>query len=215
MSYDSSISLDAQPKPVGGKEVSRKMRRAGLVPLTLYGGGVEAASGSVQRREFTAIVRSQGRNSIFNLNLGGTATPVKIADWQLHPVKGHLMHLDLMRISLTEKTEFEVNVETVGEADGVKQFNGILDQPTHTLKIRCLPTDVPQEIEIDVSGLGIGDHFRVSDLQIDREKIEVLADDDLVLATVVAARVEEEPVATGDEPVEPEVIKKGKPEDDA
>ncbi len=215
MSYDSSISLDALPRPVSGKGVASKLRREGLVPVTLYGGGGDAASGSVGRREFTAIIRSQGRNSIFNLNLAGSSTPVKIADMQLHPVKGTLMHLDLMRISLTEKTEFEVRVDTVGEADGVKHFNGVLDQPTHSLRIRCLPTDVPQEIEIDVSGLGIGDHFRVSDLKIDRDKIEVLADDELVLATVVAARVEEEPVPAGDEPVEPEVIKKGKPEDEA
>ena len=213
MSYDSTISLDAQPRPVSGKEVSRRLRREGLVPVTLYGGEGGAASGSVLRREFAAIIRSKGRNSIFNLNLGGHSTPVKIADLQLHPVKGSLVHVDFLRISLTEKTEFEVKVETVGEADGVRNFNGVLDQPTHMLKVRCLPTDVPQEIEIDVTALGLGDHFRVSDLKIDREKIEVLADEDLVLATVVAARVEEEPVPAGDEPAEPEVIKKGKTEE--
>lgn len=213
MSYDSTISLDAQPRPVSGKGVARKLRRDGLVPVTLYGGEGGAASGSVQRREFAAIIRSKGRNSIFNLNIGGSTTPVKIADLQLHPVKGSLIHVDLMRISLTEKTEFEVRVDTVGEADGVRNFNGILDQPTHTLKVRCLPTDVPQEIEIDVTELGIGDQFRVSDLKIDRDKIEVLADPELVLVTVVAARVEEVAVPTAEEPVEPEVIKKGKTEE--
>lgn len=215
MSYDSSISLDAQARPVSGKETARKLRRAGLVPVTLYGGGGEAASGSVSRREFSAIIRKQGRNSIFNLNLEGNATPVKVADLQLHPVRGTLMHLDLMRISLTEKTEFEVRVEPTGEAQGVRLDGGILDQPTHTLKIRCLPTDVPQEIEIDVTGLNVGDHFRVSDLQIDREKIEVLADDEQVLATVVAQRAEEVVADAGDEPVEPEVIKKGKTDEGA
>lgn len=215
MSYDSTISLDAQPRPVSGKGVARKLRREGLVPVTLYGGEGGAASGSVLRREFAAIIRSKGRNSIFNLNIGGSTTPVKIADLQLHPVKGSLIHVDLMRISLTEKTEFEVRVDTVGEAAGVRNFNGILDQPTHTLKIRCLPTDVPQEIEVDVTALGIGDHFRVSDLKIDRDKIEVLADEELVLVTVVAARVEEVAVPTAEEPVEPEVIKKGKTEEGA
>ncbi len=215
MSYDSSISLDAQPRPVSGKGVARRLRRDGFVPVTLYGGDGGAASGSVLKREFAAIIRARGRNSIFNLNLGGSTTPVKIADLQLHPVKGSLVHVDLMRISLTETTEFEVRVDIVGEASGVRNFNGVLDQPTHSLKIRCLPTDVPQEIEVDVTELGIGDHFRVSDLKIDRDKIEVLADAELVLATVVAARVEEEAVPVGEESAEPEVIKKGKPEDGA
>ena len=215
MSYDASISLDAQPRPLSGKGVAGRLRRDGLVPVTLYGGGEEAKSGSIVRREFAAIIRSRGRNSIFNLNLDGIATPVKIADLQLHPVKGSLVHIDLMRISLTEKTEFEVRIEIVGEADGVKNFNGVLDQPTHTLRISCLPTDVPQTIEVDVTPLGIGDHFRVSDLKIDRDKIEVLADDELVLATVVAARVEEEATPAAEEPAEPEVIKKGKTEEGA
>lgn len=216
MGYDSSVSLTAQARPESGKANARRLRRAGFVPMTVYGGDSGAASGTVARRDFAAIVRTSGRNSIFSLNLEGTETPVKIADIQLDPIKGGLLHIDLMRISLTEKTEFEVRVETVGEADGVRNFNGVLDQPTHTLKIRCLPTDVPLEIEVDVTELGLGDHFRVSDLKIDREKIEVLADQELVIATVVAARVEEEPVVVADEaPAEPEVIKKGKPEETA
>ncbi len=214
MSYDSSISLLAQPRAVSGKSNAKRLRREGFLPVTVYGGGEEAASGSVVSREFATIIRARGRNSIFSLSLGGSATPVKIAEMQLHPVKGSIMHIDLMRISLTERTEFEVSVETVGEPEGVRSLNGILDQPTHTLKISCLPTDVPMQIEIDVTHLGIGDHFRVSDLKIDREKIEVLADEDVVLATVVAPRIEEEPAPVAEEPVEPEVIKKGKPEEE-
>lgn len=215
MSYDSSISLDAQPRPVGGKGAAGRLRREGYVPVTLYGGDGEAKSGSVLKREFSAIIRSRGRNSIFNLNLDGATTPVKIADLQLHPVKGSLVHVDFMRISLTERTEFEVRIEITGEAEGVRNFKGTLDQPTHSLRISCLPTDVPQTIEVDVTALGIGDHFRVADLQIDRDKIEVLADDELVLATVVAPRAEEEAAPVGEEPAEPEVIKKGKTEEGA
>ena len=214
MSYDSSISLLAQPRTVSGKSFAKQLRRDGFLPVTVYGGGEEAASGSVVSREFATIIRARGRNSIFSLSLGGSATPVKIAELQLHPVKGNIMHVDLMRISLTERTEFEVSIETVGEPEGVRTFSGILDLPTHSLKISCLPTDVPMQIEIDVSHLNIGDHFRVSDLKIDREKIEVLADAELVLATVVAPRIEEEPTPAVEEPVEPEVIKKGKTEEE-
>ena len=217
MSFDSTISLDAQTRSTSGKASARRLRREGFVPVTVYGGKDSTMSGAVTRREFAAILRSFGRNSIFTLNLGGAATPVKIAELQLDPVKGSLLHIDLLRISLTEKTEWEVRVETVGEPDGVRNFDGVLDQPTHTLKIRCLPMDVPLKIEADVTALGIGDHFRVSDLTIDREKIEILADDDLVIANVVQARVVEEPVAAAaaEEPAEPELIKKGKPEEDA
>ena len=216
MSFDSSITLDAQPRSTNGTASARRLRRDGFVPVTVYGGKDSTMSGAVTRREFAAILRAFGRNSIFTLNLEGAATPVKIAELQLHPVKGSLLHIDLLRISLTEKTEWEVRVETVGEPDGVRNFDGVLDQPTHTLKIRCLPTDVPMKIEADVTALGIGDHLRVSDLQIDREKIEILADDDLVIASVVLARVVEEPVvAAAEEPAEPELIKKGKTEEDA
>ena len=213
MSYDASISLDAQTRPQSGKGAAGRLRRDGYVPVTLYGGDGEARSGSILKREFAAIMRARGRNTIFNLNLEGTTTPVKIADLQLHPVKGSLIHIDFMRISLTERTEFEVKIEIVGEADGVKNFKGILDQPTHSLRISCLPTDVPGTIEVDVTALGIGDHFRVSDLKVDRDRIEVLADEELVLATVVAPRAEEEPAPATEEPAEPEVIKKGKTEE--
>jgi large subunit ribosomal protein L25 len=215
MSYDSSISLDAQPRTIRGKGAAGRLRREGLVPVTLYGGDGDAKSGSVRTREFSAIVRSHGRNSIFNLNIDGSTTPVKIADLQLHPVRGSLVHVDFMRISLTEKTEFEVRIDIIGEADGVRTFKGILDQPTHSLRISCLPTDVPTSIEVDVTDLGIGDHFRVADLKIDRNKIEVLAEDELVLANVVAPRAEEEAVPEVEEPAEPEVIKKGKTEEGA
>ena len=215
MSFDSGISLTAETREQTGKGDTKRLRRAGQVPVTVYGGKGDNATASVSRRELAAILRKRGRNAIFTLAVGEASTPVKIADLQLHPLKGNLVHVDFMRISLTEKTEFEVQIEVTGEADGVRNFNGILDLPTHELKIRCLPTDVPQSIEVDVTALGIGDHFRVSDLKIDRDKIEVLEDDNLVLATVVAPRLEvEEPVAVAEEPAEPEVIKKGKTEEE-
>jgi len=215
MSFDSGISLTAETREQIGKGAAKRLRREGQIPVTVYGGKGDNATASVSRRELAAILRRSGKNAIFTLQVGAAATPVKIADMQLHPVKGNLVHVDFMRISLTEKTEFEVAIEVTGEADGVRNFNGILDLPTHELKIRCLPTDVPGSIVIDVTSLGIGDHFRVSDLKIDRDKIEVLEDENLVLATVVAARVEvEEPVAVAEEPAEPEVIKKGKTEEE-
>lgn len=216
MSFDTSISLNATPRTERGKNAARRLRSEGKVPVTIYGHG-DSATGTVVIRELAAILRSSGgRNTIFTLNINNESGPVKIADLQLDPIKGKLLHADLMRISLTEKTEFEVSVRIVGEAEGVRNSGGILDIPTHSLKIRCLPGDLPEHIEVNVSALSIGHHFRVSDLQIDREKIEILADPSVMLATVVAPRIEEEPVAAvaAEAPVEPEVIKKGKTEEE-
>ncbi len=215
MSFDSGVSLTAQAREDAGSGSSKRLRREGLVPMTIYGGKTDTASGSVSRRELAAILRKSGRNAIFTLDLAGAATPVKIADLQLHPVKGNLIHVDFMRISLTEKTEFEVQIEIVGEPEGVRLHGAILDQPTHSLEIRCLPTDVPKSIEVDVTALGVGDHLRVSDLKVDRAKIEVLADPDLVIVTVATPRIVEEEAPVLEEPAEPEVIKKGKTDEEA
>lgn len=217
MSFATNVSLDAAERTERGKNAARRLRRDGKVPVTVYGGGVDSASSTVEKRELAAILRSSGgRNTIFTLNFAGGATPVKIADLQLDPIKGSVLHVDLMRISLTEKTEFEVQVKIVGEAEGVRLAGGILDLPLHSLEVRCLPGDLPESIEVDVSALAIGDHFRVSDLKLDAEKIEVLADPDQVIATVIAPRIEEEePVVAAPETAEPEVIKKGKTEDES
>ncbi len=213
MSLDTSILLEAKSRDERGKNASRRLRAQGLVPVTVYGGGIDAASTTIVRREFSALLRAHGRNRIITLNFDGSATPVKIVDLQVDPVKGTLIHADLMRISMTEKTTFELPIKIVGESDGVKMHGGILDVVTHSLEIRCLPTDLPIALEVDVTALGVGDHLSVKDLMVS-EKIEVLSDPDKVVATVVAPRVEEE-VAPVETTAEPEVIKKGKTEEPA
>jgi len=213
MSLDKNISLEAKPRDERGKNASRRQRAQGLVPVTVYGGGKETASASVVKRDFAALLRGHGRNVIFTLNVAGAATPVKIADMQVDPVKGTLIHMDLMRISLTEKSKFEVTIKTVGESEGVKSLGAILEVVTHSLEVRCLPRDLPSIIEVDVTTMGIGDKFKVGDLKLDA-KVEILDDPETVIATVVAPRVEEPaPEAAAEAAAEPEVIKKGKAEE--
>lgn len=214
MSFDKALSLSAEAREEKGKSASRRLRRADRIPVTVYGGSNDAASGTVARREIAALLRRHGRNAIFTLDLAGAATPVKIADLQIDPIKGRLLHVDFMRISLTEKTEFEVPLEVVGEAPGVKNQGGILDQPLHTVKIRCLPTELPAKIEVDVSSLNLGDHIRVADLAVDRDKIELITDAEVVIATIAAPRVEEEAAPPAEEQSEPEVIKRGKADEE-
>jgi large subunit ribosomal protein L25 len=214
MSFDTTIALEATSRTERGKNAARRLRAQGLIPVTVYGGQQETASSTVGQRELAALLRMHGRNKVFTLNLAGVSSTVKIADMQLDPIKGGILHLDLRRISLTEKTEFEVPIKIVGEAEGVKNGGGILDLPTHSLEIRCLPGDLPAALEVDVAALGIGDHFRVKDLQLDANKIEVLAEPETVIANVIAPRVEEEPAPATGEAAEPEVIKKGKTEEE-
>ncbi|MBS1786793.1 MAG: 50S ribosomal protein L25 [Acidobacteria bacterium] len=212
MSLDSNISLTARNRTEFGKNASRRLRAAGLVPVTVYGGGNEATSATVAKRDFAALIRHHGRNVIFTLDVEGNSGPVKISDVQIDPIKGFLVHADLMRISLTEKSKFEVRIKIVGEADGVKNFGGFMDVPTHSLEIRCLPKDLPSVIEVDVTSLGVGDHFSVKDLNLG-DKIELLDDPNKVIATVVAPRGEEAAESSA-EAAEPEVMKKGKAEEE-
>ena len=213
MSLDSTISLEAKPRNERGKNASRRQRAQGLVPVTVYGGGKETASANIVKHEFAALLRGHGRNVIFTLNVDGAATPVKIADMQMDPVKGTLIHMDLMRISLTEKSKFEAPIKIVGESAGVKTDGGILEVVTHALEVRCLPGDLPSSIEVDVTPLSIGDKIKVGDLKFDG-KVEILDDPETVIATVVAPRAEEPAAEVAAEgAAEPEVIKKGKGEE--
>jgi large subunit ribosomal protein L25 len=212
MSLDTSISLEAKSRQERGKNASRRLRANGLIPVTVYGGSQEAASTTVVIREFAALLRAQGRHKIFTLNFEGTSTPVKIADLQLDPVRGTLLHADFVRLSMTEKSNFELTIKIVGEAERAKNFGGVLDFVTHSLEIRCLPADLPESLEIDVSALAIGDHLSVKDLKVG-DQVEVLTDPDTVVATVTAPRAEEEAAPAAEATAEPEVIKKGKTEE--
>ena len=214
MSLDRNISLEAKPRNERGKNASRRQRAEGLVPITVYGGGKETASASIVKREFAALLRGHGRNVIFTLDVDGSATPVKIADMQVDPVKGTLIHMDLMRISLTEKSKFEAPIKIVGEAQGVKTDGGVLEVVTHELGVRCLPGDLPASIDVDVTPLGIGDKIKVGDLKFDGN-VEILDDPETVIATVVAPRAEEPAPEAAEGAAEPEVIKKGKGEEAA
>ena len=209
MSFDSELSLNAQARTERGKNAARRLRAKGEIPLTVYGGG-DPASGTVNKRELGAFLRANGRNKIFNLNLDGAATAVKISEMQLDPIKGVLIHLDLMRISMTEKFEFELPIKIVGESEGVKLFGGILDFPTHSIRVRCLPGDLPEIIEVDVSKLGLGGHIEVRDLQLG-DAIEIRTRPEQTLVTCVAPGAEEAPAEAAK--AEPEVIKKGKGEE--
>ena len=210
MSYDASIVVNAKARPERGKNAARRARAAGDVPVTVYGGGTEPAAGAVNRREFAAHIRAHGRGGLFNLTLEGNTSPVKIAAVQIDPIKSTLVHVDLMRLSLTEKSDFEIPIKIVGESAGVKLLGGVLDVVAHSVKIRCLPTDLPDFVLADVSALALGDHLSIKELQFG-PGIELRTSGDATVATVVATGAEEAVVVVAAPATpEPEVAKKGK-----
>ncbi len=202
-----------------GKGGARKARAAGRIPGVLYGHGQEPVALSVSAREFELAVRKQGGNPIIGLALEGGEHTALIRGVQYDPLTHDILHLDFLRISLTEAIEIEVPIRLVGLPVGVKDGGGILEPIVRELKVRCLPTAIPQAIEVDVSALNIGDSVHVRDIAV--PEATVLTDADVTLATVVppTVQVEEKPAeeaaaaVAGAEPTEPEVIAKGKKEE--
>jgi len=211
--------LDATSRSAGNKNAARRVRAGGKVPAVLYGAGRDAIALSLDPRQVSRILHSaSGHNTIFDLALeGGERSKAMIVDWQYEPIKGSLLHIDLKRIAMDQKLKVMVPITLKGEAAGVKQEGGILEQLMREVEIECLPSDIPSSIEVDVSHLVHGTVLRVSDLPHDA-KLKFLSDASRPVAHVIS--IKEEIAATPEAvaaeaaaaPAEPEVIKKGKQE---
>ncbi|HEV8385838.1 MAG TPA: 50S ribosomal protein L25 [Candidatus Acidoferrales bacterium] len=211
--------VEANPREERGKNAARRIRRTGLVPATLYGGTRGPVAVSVNAKQVVSILKSEsGHNTIFTLKLAGVEDKVIVKDWQADPVRGDLLHVDLLRIAMDVRMRVKVPVHTFGEPQGVKLQGGIFEMVTREVEIECLPTDIPEEFRVDVTPLMIGKHVRAGELPVDPAKMKLITDPERVIAHVVALRVEEEvkpAEAVAEEaaaPAEPEVIKKGKKE---
>ena len=211
------IIVQGAPRDLRGKNEARRLRVTGNVPATLYGGKGEALSLSVNTKQVTAILRSDtGHNTLFQVEFAGKQEPAIVKDWQVDPVSGRLLHVDLLRVAMDVRMKVKVPVHTFGDPSGVKVQGGVFEVVTREVEVECLPADIPTEFKVDVSGLVLNQSLRASELPIDKTKIKLITEANTVLAHVVALRVEEEKpaevAATGAVPAEPEVIKKGKKE---
>ena len=217
MAEKKEYKVQAQLRAGRGKNDARRTRRDGLVPITVYGGGGETVTAMAPLRELAAILRSEsGRNTIFTIEVDGAgASEVMFHDRQIDPIKGRLMHADLTRLVKGQKIEVTVPLHLVGEPFGVKEKQGVLEQVIREIEIKCEPRDIPDAIDVDVSGLDVHDVLHVSDIPV-AQGIEILNDADQVIATVgiVKEEVEAPAPAEGEEPAEPEVIGKGKKEEE-
>ena len=211
------IIVQGAPRAERGKNEARRMRQSGNVPAVLYGGKGGAITLAVNAKQVTAILRSEtGHNTLFQVELSGKQEPAIVKDWQVDPVSGRLLHVDLLRVAMDVRMKVKVPVHTFGEPSGVKVQGGVYEVVTREVEVECLPADIPTEFKVDVSGLMLNQSLRAGELPIDKAKIKLISDAQAVLAHVVALRVEEEKpaevAAPGAAPAEPEVIKKGKKE---
>jgi large subunit ribosomal protein L25 len=212
------VVVEAAPRANRGKNEARRLRQTGKVPAVLYGGKDEAVTLAVNAKQVGAILRSaSGHNTIFQVALGSQQQPAILKDWQVDPLSGRLLHVDLLRVAMDVRMRVQVPVHTFGEPSGVKVQGGVFEVVTREVEIECLPAEIPTEFRVDVSGLMLGQQLRASDLPMDTAKMKLITDPDRVLAHVVALRVEEEKpaeaaAAEAATPAEPELIKKGKKE---
>jgi large subunit ribosomal protein L25 len=217
MAERKEITVRAQARQGRGKNDAGRARRLGMVPVVVYGGDGETVPALAPARELAALLRSEtGRNTIFTLDIEGVgASEVMFHDRQIDPIRGRLLHADFQRLVKGQKIEVTVPLDLDGEPFGVREEQGVLEQIIREIEIRCEPRDIPEAIHLDVSNLKVHDVLHASDIP-PIEGVEILEDADTVLATV--GIVKEEPVAAPvveeEAPAEPEVIGKGKKEEE-
>lgn len=210
-------------KPRSGKfnkNAARRVRAAGKIPAVLYGAGADAVAVEVDPKQITRILFSEtGHNTIFDVEVEGVpSAKAMIVDWQREPIKDSLIHIDMKRIALDKLLQVSVRVKLMGVPTGVKTEGGILDQVLREVEIECLPADIPNHIDVDVTGLALHGVLRVSDLP-HNDNIKYLSNEDATVAHVVAIREEVAATPEGEAAAvaeagaaEPEVAKKGKAE---
>ncbi|HKG97052.1 MAG TPA: 50S ribosomal protein L25 [Pyrinomonadaceae bacterium] len=217
MAEKKEYKVQAKQREGRGINDARRTRREGMVPITVYGGGVETVAAVAPLRDLAAILRSEaGRNTIFTIEVEGVGeSEVMFHDRQIDPVRGRLIHADLTRLVKGQKIEVTVPLHLVGEPIGVKEKQGVLEQIIREIQIRCEPREIPDSLDVDVSNLDVHDTLHVSDIQVS-VTVEILTDAEQVIATVGIVKEEAAPAPTveGEEPAEPEVIGKGKKEDE-
>ena len=216
MAERKEITVRATRREGRGKNDARRARHEGMVPVTVYGGEGEPVSAVAPLRELAAILRSDaGHNSIFTIDVEGVgASEVMFHDRQIDPVRSRLVHADLKRLVKGQKIEVTVPLHLEGEPYGVREEEGVLEQLLREIEIRCDPRNIPDAINLDVTNLKAHEVLHVSDIPTD-ENLEILDDPETAVATVGIVR--EEPVeapVVEEEAAEPEVIGKGKKEDE-
>lgn len=187
------LDLEGSLRTERGKNAARRLRAAGRVPAVLYGQGGDAVAITLDRKEMSRILGSPaGHNRILNLKLDSGSNAAGMAvDWQVDPLRGDLLHVDVKRVDLKQKVVVTVPIHTVGVSVGVKEQGGFEEVVTREVEIECLPLDVPEKIEIDITSLEVGKSIRAGDLPAS-ETWTVRTNPSRVLVHVVMKKAEVE-----------------------
>ncbi len=208
------VTLEVTRREATGKEVAKKLRRDGKVPAVVYGGHREPVAITVDRKTVSELIQKSehGMRSVFLLKMAGSDQQrhAMIKELTIDPISRKMKHIDFVRVIMDELVKVTIPVHVVGTALGVKE-GGLLDFQVRELHVECLPNAIPDSIDVDVTPLTGHDYFRIKDLKLP-EGVRVLDDPERVVVGVTHAKIEAEPVAEA--VAEPEVIKKGKPEDE-
>lgn len=210
-----TATISARAREGTGKGAARSARREGRIPGVLYGHGEESVSLSVDANELQKLVHSISiENTIVDLDIGkGEPYKVLIREVQRHPFRDEFVHIDFFHVAMDEKIQVEIPIVLIGTPTGVKNKGGVMDHQLRELEVFCLPGNIPEKVEIDVSNLDIGDSIHVSDIQL--PDVEVLTDLDRSVVAVLAPTVIEVEEAAAEEAIlEPEVIGRGKEEEE-
>ncbi len=212
-----NVVVEADPRLERGKNESRRLRRAGRVPAVIYGPGGPPLNVGVSPRRIEEVLHlDTGRNTIFTLTLAGESQKgaVMIKDLQRDPVSDALLHVDFVRVALDRAVKVRVPVRLVGVPEGVKTDGGVVEFMLREVEVECLPVDIPEHLDVDVTALKVNQHVSVASLAVSA-KVKILDDADGIIAVVVPPRAEEEVAAPAEAApeaaaAEPEVITKGK-----
>lgn len=198
-----NASLNAQPRDTHGKGAARRLRREGRVPAVIYGHGDQTRSLSLDALELEKMLHGISvENTVVALSTGtGSPISVLIRDVQTHPVRATVEHVDFIQLHAGEAIKLQIPIRLIGTPVGVHEQGGLLDQAIHDLDIECLPRNIPDSAEVDVSKLSIGESVRVNDLQV--PNVTILIDGELTVASVIAPRVVavDEPETIGEDGV--------------
>jgi large subunit ribosomal protein L25 len=212
-------TLVAERRDRFGRNVAGRLRRTGRIPAVLYGGAAGSVESiAVDPKALSRLLHSEaGVNTIIDLRLeGAEPAQVLVKEYQLHPVSHKLLHADFYRVAMDQVLRVTVQIQLTGEAKGIKAQGGLVDFVHREVTIECLPADIPEHITVDISELMINEGIRVRDLPADAAW-KAVSDADMLIVHVVAPRIEAEPAAAEAAapaaPAEPEIIKKGKPEE--
>lgn len=201
-----AISLKAKKREDFSRATTNQIRREGFIPAVVYGKEKETKTVSVDNIKLLKTVRDEGRNAIISLDIeNDQAVDVMLHEYQTDPVKGEVIHVDFYVVDMAEEMDVAVALRLEGEAAGAKE-GGVLQQPLYELQVRAKPRDIPEEITVDVTELGIGDSISVADLP-KSAKYEFLDDAETTVAVVLAPDAEvEESGEEVDFSAEPELV---------